>query len=124
METLYIEGTKTSPTFLLNPQKGLIEISGRSIPENAEKLYLPAIQWVKEYFSEPHQHTVINIKLEYFNSPSARSLINLLAAINDATPSKEKLTVNWFYDETDILDYGQDYQEILGIEFNFIETQY
>lgn len=124
METLYIEGTKTSPTFLLNPQKGLIDISGRSIPENAEKLYTPVIQWVKEYFSNPHGQTTLNIKLEYFNSPSARSIINLLSTINETISDKTKLTINWHYDETDIFEYGQDYQEIVGISFNFIKINY
>ena len=67
-----------TPTVLLDPENGILELAGRSIPENTESLYKPLLEWVEEYVQNPQPTTTVNIKFEYFNSSSAKYLIRFL----------------------------------------------
>jgi hypothetical protein len=48
--------------------------------------------------------------------------------INHLVPlSKEddyELEINWLYFDEDMLEYGQDFEELSGLDFNFIESDY
>ena len=39
MDTLVIEGSAKTPDIKFNPQTGVVEIKGRSIPENSIEFY-------------------------------------------------------------------------------------
>ena len=50
-QSLIIEETPKTPQIELNPLTGDFIFSGRSIPENAAKVYEPILNWVTEYIS-------------------------------------------------------------------------
>ena len=33
------------------------------------------------------------------------------------------LIINWYYDDDELYEYGQDYQDVLEMKFNFIPSQ-
>lgn len=123
METIKITGNMKTPTVLLDPESGIIELAGRSIPENTESLYRPLLEWVEEYIKNPKPTTTVNIKFEYFNSSSAKYLIRLLEFVTSLKKEGKNLVLNWFYDDDELFEYGQDYQDVLEVKFNFIPTQ-
>lgn len=123
METIKITGNMKTPTVLLDPENGIIELAGRSIPENTESLYRPLLEWVEEYIKNPKPTTTVNIKFEYFNSSSAKYLIRLLEFVTSLKKEGKNLVLNWFYDDDELFEYGQDYQDVLEVKFNFIPTQ-
>ena len=43
MDKISIEGTPKTPGIKLDPEAGIIEISGRSIPENSIEFYKPVM---------------------------------------------------------------------------------
>ena len=49
LSTLFIEPTAKTPQIDLNPITGELILSGRSIPENASKIYENILNWVTEY---------------------------------------------------------------------------
>ncbi|MFN4811466.1 MAG: SiaC family regulatory phosphoprotein, partial [Bacteroidota bacterium] len=49
METLLIEGSAKTPTIKFDAEQGIIEIKGRSIPENSIEFYKPLIDWLEKY---------------------------------------------------------------------------
>jgi hypothetical protein len=48
-KSLVIEGTPKTPQIELDPFTGDFIFSGKSIPENAAKVYEPVLKWVSEY---------------------------------------------------------------------------
>ena len=48
-EVIKILGTEEVPTIVLDAEDGIFEIVGRSFPENVERLYMPILEWLKEY---------------------------------------------------------------------------
>ena len=98
MEIVSLESTKKTPMVLLDPA-GKIRISGRSIPEDASKFYDAILHWVLDYISSPRDNTVVDIELEYFNSGSAKFVMQILRELSELIHNGKDLKVNWFYEE-------------------------
>jgi len=123
MELVSLESTKKTPNVLLDPS-GRIRIGGRSIPEDASKFYDNILNWVLDYCHTPSDSTVVDIELEYFNSGSAKFVMQILRELSELLAEGKDLKVNWYYEEgdDDILERGEYYSSILDLEINFIET--
>lgn len=119
MENIYIEGTLKLPKIILDSDKGLIELSGRSIPEDTDQLFRPVIKWLEEYVSNPQKITKVVINLEYFNSSSAKYITRLLNKLTFLDLSKYKLEVDWYYVDDESLEEGEDFADILDLKMNF-----
>ena len=122
--SLKIEATAKTPKLKVNHAKGLIHISGISIPEDPRAFYQPFHDAIDAYIANPHEKTLVEFKLEYFNTSTTliiRNLIRKLQLLN----SKTKLKICWFYEEDD-----EDMQEVGGelkllfpdLEFEIIEV--
>jgi len=124
MGILRIEKGKNTPEIILDSE-GVIQISGRSIHENAEEFYQPVEEWINEYIKKPAEVTVVNIHMEYFNSATARVFIKLFQKIIYVTVKDKKYVFNWYYDEgdDDILERGEYFSSVLLVPFNFIEVR-
>lgn len=124
MGELRIEKGKNTPEIILDPE-GVIQITGRSIHENAEEFYQPVEEWINEYIKNPADITVVNMHMEYFNSASARVFIKLFQKIIYVTVKDKKYIFNWYYDEgdEDILERGEYFSAVLSVPFNFIELK-
>ena len=123
MELVSLESTKRTPNVLLDPS-GRIRIGGRSIPEDASKFYDNILNWVLDYCHTPSDSTVVDIELEYFNSGSAKFVMQILRELSELIVEGRDLKVNCYYEEgdDDILERGEYYSSILDLEINFIET--
>jgi hypothetical protein len=123
MDLVSLESTRKTPNVLLDPS-GRIRIGGRSIPEDASKFYDNILNWVLDYCHTPSDSTVVDIELEYFNSGSAKFVMQILRELSELLTEGRDLKVNWYYEEgdDDILERGEYYSSILDLEINFIET--
>jgi hypothetical protein len=114
--------TKNSPEIVLNPD-GIIKIRGRSIQENVAEFFEPVDDWVSEYVKEPADITCVDIRLDYFNSASARVFITLFQKITWVTLKHKKFIFNWYYEDgdEDILERGEYFASVLDVPINFIK---
>ncbi len=78
---LIIEQTATSPSIDLNQLTGNLILSGRSIPENAAKVYEPILNWVKDYTLHARPTTNFRLDLEYFNTASSIWLAKIIKTL-------------------------------------------
>ncbi len=122
MEDIKIEGTPKTPTVQFDAAQGLLEIKGRSIPENSIEFYKPLMDWIESYAKGAKPNTTVNVQLEYFNTSSSKCILDLfkkLEAINN------EIVVNWYYeeDDEDMLEAGEDYDAIINIPFRMIEIE-
>jgi hypothetical protein len=100
-------------------------MSGRSIHEDPAKFFDPLVVWIEEYCKTPQEITTVDIKLEYFNSGSAKYILTILQQLSRLSAMGLRLVINWFYEEgdDDILERGEYYASILDTNFNFIEFE-
>lgn len=126
MANFTLEGSPKTPTVLLDEAQGLLELSGRSIPENSIEFYKPILDWIEAYGSNPKAETKVNIKLEYFNTSSSKCILDFFKKLeNVAKGGKTKIAVNWYYeeDDEDMQEAGEDYQSIIEIPFNLMAVE-
>ena len=124
MNTLSIEGAPKTPTVRFDGAKGIIEIKGRSIPENSIEFYKPLVDWLEAYAKEAKPQTQVNIQLEYFNTSSSKCILDVFKKLETIHKANQGVAINWFYDEDDedMLEAGQDYESIIRIPFKMIEV--
>ena len=119
MERIKIAESSKAPRILLDPEDGILIISGKSIPENADDLYTPLLDGISRYFSEIDKPLSTTIDLEYFNTASARKLMLLFKMLEGKNSS-----VEWVYEEGDLdmKECGEDYKAIVNdLEFKLVE---
>jgi len=122
MENISIEGTHKTPSVVFRSEEGLLEIRGRSNPENSKLFYNPLLEWVDDYVSHPNEKTTVIVQLEHFNTITSKSLLDLFRKLKSIVSSNKELVVNWYYekDDEDLLDAGKNYEHITGIPFSVI----
>ena len=118
-KSMNIPGTEDSPKIIFNKEKKFFEISGRSLPEDAEKFYAPVLKWMDGYLMDPCPNTELTINLEYFNSSSVKQLLKILLKLEEIGKAGSDVSVVWLYDEDDELMEvkGQEIKSILDIPF-------
>ncbi|MFP4620458.1 MAG: DUF1987 domain-containing protein [Bacteroidales bacterium] len=122
MESLSIEGTNKTPSVKLDPS-GVIEIKGRSIPENSIEFYRPIVEWLDEYAKNPNKETTVNVQLEYFNTSSSKCILDIFKKLESLKKARNEVVINWYYeeDDEDMLESGEDYESIIRLPFKMIE---
>ncbi|MCE5346774.1 MAG: DUF1987 domain-containing protein [Bacteroidales bacterium] len=81
MNELVIEQTPKTPLIDLNQFSGNLIFSGKSIPENAAKVFEPVLNWVTEYIQNARQTTNLRFDLEYCNTSSLIWLTKILKVL-------------------------------------------
>ena len=123
MEPLSIEGSAKTPSVKFDAEQGIIEIKGRSIPENSIEFYKPLVDWLENYANNPMQQTKVNVQLEYFNTSSSKCILDVFKKLEAIHKAKSEVLINWFYeeDDEDMLEAGEDYESIIRVPFKMIE---
>ena len=125
MEAISIEGTSKTPTVILEPDNGKIEISGMSIPEDSMVFYKPILEWIDGYSKSPAPGTEVIIKLDYFNTSSSKFFLDIFQKLERLFNTGFEVVVHWYYEveDEDMLGTGEDYQSILKIPFKMISYE-
>ncbi len=121
MQVIRIEGTDDTPQVILdaNPDNPIMEISGRSLPEDVVSFYEPILEWLEEYSESPLEKTILNIKLEYFNTASSKLLLDILLKLEDMADDGKDVLVRWHFpdDDEDMEEAGEEYEDIVEVPF-------
>lgn len=125
MEAITIEHTTKTPGIYFNPAKGILEITGRSIPENPYAFYKPLIDVLNEYAAAPSKLTEANIQLEYFNTASSKCLLDMFKCLEGIYRDGRSVVINWIYEEIDegMSEAGEDYKSIVNAPFFLKQLQ-
>lgn len=126
MEKLIVRPTRITPLIYFDPNRGLLELRGKSSPENSIQFYSNLIRDLEEFGRNGKQNLIANFKFEYFNTSSSKCLFDIFRKLNIVKENGFELSINWYYeeDDEDMLEAGEDYADLLGIEFNYVETQF
>ena len=126
MEKIFIEPTRVTPLINFDPNNGLLEIKGRSSPENSVQFYQSLIEALDSFAQEDEvSDLTANIAFEYFNTSSSKCLFDVFKKMTKIADAGGELTINWFYeeDDEDMMEAGEDYSDLLDLEFNFLEIE-
>lgn len=114
--------TANTPEIVIDLTQGAIKVSGRSSPENSILLYAPLLKLLRS-----NKINTSSIKIdfcyEYFNTSSSKCIYDILRQLKRMQSCGTTVIVTWFYDpiDDDMLETGQDYNDLLGLDFRFVE---
>lgn len=122
MEVFHIKGTEEIPEITLDKDAAEFSFVGRSIPEDVSKLFDPVFSWFKGYIADPHPYTELRFALEYFNTSSARRIVELLITVSELIIKGKEFVVVWEYSADDDLieSKGRELHKVTGIPFKFV----
>lgn len=122
MEVLNIARTEKTPLVYFSPEEGRFEITGKSIPDDAELFYRPILDWLDQYVSKPEENNVFDVNLDFFNISSSKRLLFILYKLNEIAEAGANITLRWHYDENDddMYEVGQDFAFMVKIPFEFV----
>lgn len=132
MEKLIIEPTANSPKIVLDPETRNFEFSGESRPENVRKFYLPILEWLESYTTEQDKlqdgertsGLQCKFNFEYFNSTSAKYILDIFKSLNAINALGIELDIKWLYeeDDEDMLEVGQEMSRMSRLPFEYIKS--
>lgn len=129
MEALICIPTEYTPNINFNPQTGEFIISGESRPENASKFFTPVIEWMEQFKLEVakksgvSQRINITFGFSYFNSTSAKFILDMLKSLDAIKMAGATVHCVWQYDEQDedMHDSGEEFEKLANIKFEFVK---
>lgn len=121
MKSLTIPSTFKSPEIQFDGESGHLKITGRVFPENPQEFFTPVITWLNEYSANPGTETLLELNLSYFNSTSNEYLFRCCKIMEGLHNQGFEARVVWVYesDDEDMRQMGEDYRELLKINFEF-----
>lgn len=125
MTNILLDGSPKTPTVHFDGDTGVLELRGRSIPENSIEFYKPLIDWIDQYARDPKPQTQLRVQLEYFNTSSSKCILDLFKKLENVRSSGNEVQVLWHYetDDEDMLEAGEDYQAIISLPFKMIQVE-
>ena len=121
-----IEPTRNTPFINFDYGSGILELKGVSSPENSLEFYNPVFKAVDKYREMGMENLEVNMALEYFNTSSSKCLYQIFKGIKRIADGGRSVVINWMYDidDEDMREVGEDYSDILGLEFNYMEMDF
>lgn len=130
MNKLIIEQTSNSPKVILDPENSKFEISGESRPENVNELYMPILEWFDTFdrelstdkYLDNKDQLEFNFNFEYFNSISAKFILDIFKKIGKLRTKEDGILVKWHYekDDEDMLEVGKEMSRLVRFPFDYI----
>lgn len=131
MEALILASSSTTPNVNFDVENMSFTIEGECRPENVLTYFSPIINWLNKFknweinLPEPIDQTLeFHFKLAYYNTSSAKFLFNIFEKMKSIHQEGLKVKIFWHYDELDedLLENGQEFEKILGLDFEFVAT--
>ncbi len=127
MDNLTIAATERSPAVDFDFAAGRLSLKGESYPEDASAVFGPIFAALEAFFGAARDREVsFDFDLSYFNSSSAKALMNMFQMLDQAAGAGCRLTVNWFYaaDDDTMKEFGEDFSEDLShVAFNLVSVE-
>jgi hypothetical protein len=122
MKAYNIPATRKTPAVIFDPNVGLLDIRGRSTPEDALMFYTPLFDSLAIYATNFRPTTTVNIYVEYLLTSSAKCVFEVFKMLDVINKRGSAVTINWYYEEEDddMLETGKDFQRLIDVPFKII----
>lgn len=110
MSNFIIEATARTPSVIIDYEHKRFEMAGESYPEDVPAFFAQMNEQLESYFAASKDDLTVDIKLTYFNSSSARALMELLDNLDSEAASGRMIAVDWHCDPEDDItrEFAQD----------------
>ncbi|HPW67078.1 MAG TPA: DUF1987 domain-containing protein [Salinivirgaceae bacterium] len=132
MKPIVFEKTASTPQVIFDIKSNRFEINGCSRPEDVRSFYLPILDWLAELNANSIDYierfkenaAVFKIKFSYFNSSSAKYILDMMLLLNKMHEDGLNVYLEWHYEkgDEDMLDVGRELAEMINFNLKFVEV--
>jgi hypothetical protein len=113
--------TTSTPFVLIDEEKSYMRLEGRSFHENVVEFFSDVNAWLDKYLVTDFSLFTFDCELNYFNSSTAKLLLNILMKLDKFASDDKKIVVNWITTMSNdiVIECGEDFEEEVDeLEFN------
>ncbi|TAE31178.1 MAG: DUF1987 domain-containing protein [Candidatus Kapaibacterium sp.] len=123
MEKLYIEESEHTPRIDFDPISGDLWLVGESFPDLAHEFYRPVLTWFQSYIGTTRGPITLKFKFSYFNTSTAKYIINFFSLAEGAHAAGRSIVVEWHSpaDDENIMRNGTELAEGFNIIFKTVQ---
>ena len=114
MNDLHLDATSRTPAIALDANAGTLMVTGESYPEDVTGFFATLTAALSAFFDGGGESLKTEIRLTYFNSSSARALMELLELLDEAASRGAKIGVDWYCDPDD--DITREFAEDIAAD--------
>ena len=125
-DKIELERGQDTPGVIFDIAENKFLLTGRSFPADADAFYQKLIKWLDDYKNAgPEKPIVFEVKMEYFNTASAKLLLDTFFKLEDIKEDGNSVSIKWFFleEDDDMLEAGEEFEEIVELDFDFIEYE-
>lgn len=130
MTPLILKETTATPKIVFDIANEEFEIKGCSRPEDVRDFYVPIIRWLEDFKASVTEDLkqkyrdnplVFNFEFDYFNSSSAKFILDVLILINNIHRDGLNIRIDWYFDENDedMKEVGEELSEVVDFPFKY-----
>ncbi|MFY7667614.1 MAG: DUF1987 domain-containing protein [Crocinitomicaceae bacterium] len=121
MTELKLTQTESTP-FVFFQKNGILEISGKVIPDSDIDFWTPISSWFNGYLENPAANTIFRLRIDYLNTSSSKEILHMLYRLNELKDRGFFASVQWEYNDGDfdMLEVGRDYEHMVKVPFEFL----
>ena len=125
MELLEIKAPNTKSLGVKFSPEGILNIHGVSCEEDPKPFYQKLKNWVNEYLRHPAENTELFVRLKYFNTSSAKCLLDLINTLTPLAQTSKKLNITWYYEEgdEDMQDTIKAFEDVIHYKIRPVEIE-
>jgi len=123
MDALTIKQQNNTIGVVLDKENKKFVFEGRSLPENTVKFFDPVMKWLEKYKKAPASETLIDMNFIYFNTSSAKIILEVLQEFDNIKNDGYSVKITWHYmeEDYDIKEAGEEYETMVSLPFEYIE---
>lgn len=124
MNGYFIRSSRVTPSVYFNPKKGILDMRGKSSPENPLAFYNYVLNSLDSYVNQGEAQMITNLAFEYFNTSSSKCLYIFMKKLSKINEAGKKVVINWYFEEgdEDMKEAGEDLESMFEMSFNFKEV--
>lgn len=114
--------TGSTPYVLIDEEACYLKMEGESFSENVIIFFQDVSVWLENYLASSFEKLTFDCELKYFNSSTAKLIINMIMDMDEAAAGKD-IVVNWITSEDDEINIecGNDFKEDMeNLTFNIV----
>ena len=121
MEKLKLTVTEGTPSVIFDFEKGVFEISGVSVLENAKAFYQPVLERFELYMVKPHASIYFTFKLRFFDTPSTKVFFDIFTKLAALYQKGINVKIFWYFTDEEIKQTGEKFAELAEIPCDIIK---
>lgn len=122
MEIVNIKSTDVSPEIVLDIEKNIFSIRGKSVVSEVDSFYAPVLDWLEKAEGRLLHKMVFIFDLEYFNIFSSKRILFILYRLGELKKIGVDISVVWYFssEDEDMKEVGEDFACMVNLPFEFV----